>query len=157
VLEEGVIELPWEEERLFKVHPKFKAIFTSNPTEYAGVYKSQDALLDRMVTVNLNQYDYQTEVAITQAKSGLSFDDARCIVDIVKEFRKYGRSAVRPTIRENIMVGKVVKENNLAIHPDNKLFVEVCCDVLAMDVIDSSVYEARKLIYQTLAKRNNSL
>ena len=26
-------------------------IFTSNPEEYAGVHKTQDALLDRMITI----------------------------------------------------------------------------------------------------------
>ncbi|MEW5785145.1 MAG: gas vesicle protein GvpN [Bacillota bacterium] len=132
VLEERVIEIPGEEGRQFKVHPSFKAIFTSNPTEYVGVYKSQDALLDRMVTVNLDSFDYDTEVLITEAKSGLSYEDARKIVDIVSAFRKSTGLNVRPTIRGNIIIGKVVKENNLSLSADNKLLIDLCCDVLLM-------------------------
>ena len=59
------------EEAYLRVHPNFSAIFTSNPEEYAGVHKAQDALRDRMVTIDLDYMDKETEVAICQAKSGL--------------------------------------------------------------------------------------
>ena len=58
-------------EAYLHVHPNFRAIFTSNPEEYAGVHKTQDALLDRMVTITISQYDRETEMRITAAKSGL--------------------------------------------------------------------------------------
>ena len=47
------------------VHPDFRAIFTSNPEEYAGTHKTQDALMDRLITLHLNHYDRQTEILIT--------------------------------------------------------------------------------------------
>ena len=37
-------------EGYLEVHPDFRAIFTSNPEEYAGVHKTQDALMDRLIT-----------------------------------------------------------------------------------------------------------
>ena len=40
-----------------QVHPEFRAIFTSNPEEYAGVHKTQDALMDRLITIQLEHYD----------------------------------------------------------------------------------------------------
>ena len=40
-----------------KVDPAFTAIFTSNPEEYAGVHRSQDALRDRMVTIDLDHFE----------------------------------------------------------------------------------------------------
>lgn len=132
VLEERVIEIPGDEVRQFKVHPAFKAIFTSNPTEFAGVYQSQDALSDRMVTVNLDAFDYETLVLITRARTGLSYEDARKIVDIVEEFRKSGAPNIRGTVRGNIIIGKVVKENNLPIDAHNKLLIDICADVLFM-------------------------
>ncbi|MBU3895792.1 gas vesicle protein GvpN, partial [Patescibacteria group bacterium] len=63
VLEEGILTLPTaaEEEGYIKAHPDFRAIFTSNPEEYAGVHKTQDALLDRMVTLHLDYFDEDTE------------------------------------------------------------------------------------------------
>ena len=73
VLEERLLEMPVGRvsEGFLHVHPAFRAIFTSNPEEYAGVHKTQDALLDRMVTITVGQYDRETEVRITAAKSGL--------------------------------------------------------------------------------------
>ncbi len=52
ILEERLLEMPSGRvnEGYTCVHPNFRAIFTSNPEEYAGVHKTQDALLDRMIT-----------------------------------------------------------------------------------------------------------
>src|SRR3989337_2617018 len=75
VLQEKMMDLPvgrGGEELYLRVHPAFSAIFTSNPEEYAGVHKSQDALRDRMITMDFDCVDYETEVAIIQAKSNLS-------------------------------------------------------------------------------------
>ncbi|ODS34292.1 MAG: gas vesicle protein [Candidatus Scalindua rubra] len=73
VLEERLLDLPAArgEDAYLKVHPNFKAIFTSNPEEYAGVYKAQDALKDRMITIKLGHYDRDTEIVITCAKAGV--------------------------------------------------------------------------------------
>ena len=51
ILEEGIVPLYGSKrtEPFIRVHPEFRMIFTSNPSEYAGVYKTQDALLDRFV------------------------------------------------------------------------------------------------------------
>jgi len=69
LLEEGILALPDARhgETYRRVHPEFRAIFTSNPEEYAGVHKTQDALLNRMITIALDYYDRETEVAITRA------------------------------------------------------------------------------------------
>ena len=59
-----------------KVDPDFRAIFTSNPEEYAGIHKSQDALMDRLITIQVDYFDRETEVAIAAARSGVSRDEA---------------------------------------------------------------------------------
>jgi nitric oxide reductase NorQ protein len=74
-----------------KVDPDFTAIFTSNPEEYAGVHRSQDALRDRMITMDLDHFDYDTELAITQAKAKLSRQDSQIIVNIVRGLRESGK------------------------------------------------------------------
>ena len=59
VLEERLLEMPSirSGEGYMQVHPNFHAIFTSNPEEYAGVHKTQDALMDRMITIKVGHYD----------------------------------------------------------------------------------------------------
>jgi nitric oxide reductase NorQ protein len=79
-----------EEDYYMKVHPEFRAIFTSNPEEYAGVNRTQDALRDRMVTMDLDHFDYETELKITMAKSELSMKDTEVIVKIVRGLRESG-------------------------------------------------------------------
>ena len=79
VLQERMLDLPAPrqgEGNYLKVHPDFTAIFTSNPEEYAGVHRSQDALRDRMITLDVDYFDEETEVRITEFKSGLVNGDA---------------------------------------------------------------------------------
>src|SRR3972149_1418992 len=91
-----------------EVHPEFRAIFTSNPEEYAGVHKTQDALMDRLITITLGHYDRATEIAVTVAKSGVPEADAEAIVDIVRELRGVGVNNHRPTIRACIAIGRIL-------------------------------------------------
>src|SRR3989339_2245348 len=101
ILEEKILNLPKlrrSGEGYLEVHPEFRAIFTSNPEEYAGVHKTQDALMDRLITITLGHYDRATEIAVTVAKSGVPEADAEAIVDIVRELRGVGVNNHRPTI-----------------------------------------------------------
>ena len=57
VLGEGLLSLPklrYAGEGYLKVDPAFRAIFTSNPEEYAGIHKSQDALMDRLIPIHVD-------------------------------------------------------------------------------------------------------
>ena len=54
VLEERLLTLPKRRDHgdgYIEVHPDFRAVFTSNPEEYAGVHRTQDALMDRLITI----------------------------------------------------------------------------------------------------------
>jgi gas vesicle protein GvpN len=136
VLAEGILNLPklrQSGQGYLSVHPQFRAIFTSNPEEYAGVHKTQDALLDRMITINLEHYDRETEILIVQSKSGLPREDAEQVVDMVRELRKFGVNNYRPTIRAGIAICKILAYQNHRVHSDDELFQLVCSDVLASD------------------------
>ncbi|MGD0201417.1 MAG: gas vesicle protein GvpN [Bryobacteraceae bacterium] len=137
ILEEGILALPEAScgDSYMRVHPDFRAIFTSNPEEYAGVHKTQNALLDRMITIELGHYDRDTEIAISRARAGLDARSAQIIVDLVREFRKMGISNFRPTIRACIMVGRVVQLRGGRISADDPVFVDTCLDVLGSDVL----------------------
>jgi gas vesicle protein GvpN len=127
VLEERMLELPGaaHDRSYIKVHPDFSAIFTSNPEEYAGVFRGQDALLDRMITVSMGYYDEETEIAITQAKSELSYEDTEKIVRLVRRLRESGICELSPTVRSCIMIARA------AGNVEDDSFRQVCIDVLS--------------------------
>ncbi len=120
------------------VHPEFRVIFTSNPEEYAGTHRAQDALLDRMITMQLDHYDRSTEVEITKARSGVGRRDAERIVDLMRAMREVGVSNQRPTIRASIAIARVIGHRKGRARPDNKLFRAVARDVLSRDTVKIS-------------------
>ena len=135
ILQEKMMDLPSGrgEDPYLQVDPDFTAIFTSNPEEYAGVHRSQDALRDRMITMDLDHFDYDTEVAITKEKSKLSKQHAEIIVNIVRGLRESGKCEFAPTIRGCIMIAKTIKVQNITPVKSNGLFRVICQDILASE------------------------
>lgn len=137
VLSEGILNIPKQRGTgggYIGVHPNFRAIFTSNPEEYAGVHKAQDALMDRIITLHLGHYDRDTEVTIVSAKAQLPPDQAAYIVDIVRALRSENGSGVRPTIRAAIAIGCITAAAKARVRLDDEIFVWTCRDVLARDL-----------------------
>lgn len=133
VLEERFLNLPKLQrvgEGYLQVHPDFRAIFTSNPEEYAGVHKTQDALMDRLITIHVDHYDRDTEVEIVKARSSLGQKSAEIIVDIVRELRGIGANNHLPTIRASIAIARVLAHRGAKVHPDDPVFSQVCGDIL---------------------------
>ena len=135
VLQERMLDLPAarEGESYLRVHPDFTAIFTSNPEEYAGVFRSQDALRDRMITLDLDYFDEETEIGITQAKSGLERADVERIVRIVRGLRESGVCEFAPTVRGCIMVAKAISVRNGSTAAGNGVLRELCPDILGSE------------------------
>lgn len=135
ILEERLLELPSARmgESYVKVHPEFRAIFTSNPEEYAGVHKTQDALADRMITLRVGHFDRDSEEAITAAKSGLNLHDAQRIVEIVRSTRELNPVGHVPTVRACIMIGRITALRQARVDRQDAHFVRVCLDVLCRD------------------------
>jgi gas vesicle protein GvpN len=158
ILQERMMDLPVGrgDEPYLRVDPDFTAIFTSNPEEYAGVHRSQDALRDRMITIDLDHFDYDTEVAITKAKSKLSRRDAEIIVNIVRGLRESGKCEFAPTIRSCIMIAKTLKVQNITPSKANSAFMQICQDILASETsrVGSKTNQARvKEIVKELFKK----
>ncbi|MFU2207270.1 gas vesicle protein GvpN [Solidesulfovibrio sp. C21] len=136
VLEEKILNLAKTNrfgEGYLEVHPQFRAIFTSNPEEYAGVHKTQDALLDRLITIQLNHFDRETEIRVAMAKSGVVREDAENIVDVVRELRGVGGNAHHPTIRACIAIAKILAHRHARARRDDPVFLWSCQDILQMD------------------------
>ncbi len=160
ILQEKMMDLPVGrgEEPYLRVDPNFTAIFTSNPEEYAGVHRSQDALRDRMITMDLDQFDYETEVAITQRKSKLSKKDSEKIVNIVRCLRESGKCEFAPTIRGCIMIAKTLKVQNITPAKSNGAFMQMCQDILASETsrVGSKTNQSRvKEIVKELVEKSS--
>lgn len=128
-----------------KVHPEFHAIFTSNPQEYAGVHDAQDALSDRLVTIDLEYYDRETEIRITSARSNLCSEDVARIVDLVRDFRASGEYDQVPTMRACIMISRVVSQQKLHQKLGDARFVNLCLDVLGSKTAYTSQARDRRV------------
>ena len=143
-LEEKLLILPPNGNRseYIRVHPEFRAIFTSNPEEYCGVYGTQDALLDRLVTINMPEPDDRTQQEILGQKINIDTDSAWRIVQIVKEFRRTVKQSMPETahheesakhsspLRSCLMIAKVSQEHDILVKEDNPDFRDLCADVL---------------------------
>lgn len=137
VLSEGLLNIPKQRGAgggYMGVHPNFRAIFTSNPEEYAGVHKAQDALMDRIITLHLDHYDRDTEIAIVAAKALIAEAQAAHIVDIVRLLRGENGSGTRPTIRAAIAIGRITVSAQAQVRADDETFRWACRDVLSRDL-----------------------
>ncbi len=150
ILQEKVMSLPskreGEETHYLKVHPNFCAIFTSNPEEYAGTHKAQDALRDRMVTIDVDHFDRKTEIGITQAKSGLPKEDAEKIVDLVRGLRRNNPCEFPPTVRSCIILAKVLGSSKGKVSASDSTFKGLAQDILVSQTTRSPWSPKRKEI-----------
>jgi len=146
-LEERVLVLPTSNgaSSYVKVHPEFRAIFTNNPQEYAGVHDSPDALSDRLVTMDLDYYDRDTEISITCSNSGLTYAEAQRVVDIVREFRDSGEYDQAPTLRACIMISRVAAQQGILPSAKDQRFVQICLDVLESKTAFTSKSRDRRM------------
>jgi gas vesicle protein GvpN len=138
VLAEGLLNLPRVHEgreNYLTVHPSFRAILTSNPEEYAGVYDTADSLTDRFITINVGHFDRATELGIVQGKSGLSAADAGTVVDLVRALR-LRKDRQQLTVRGALALARVTAA--AGIRPDlvENLFRCACRDILHATDID---------------------
>lgn len=132
VLEERLLVLPVAGggSDYVRVHPDFRIIFTSNPREYAGVHSFQDALNDRMITLEMDYFDEGTETAIAVSRSGLDPAAVGAIVRIVRSYRASGHYHQIPTPRASIMIARMAAALKLTPSADNPSFVQLCLDIL---------------------------
>src|SRR3954454_8797579 len=108
ILEEGILPLYGTKltEPFVRVHPEFAVIFTSNPDEYAGVYQTQDALLDRLITIFIDHKDFDREAAILSEKIDIDKSEAEAITTLVADLRKLCNDN-GPSLRASLMIAKL--------------------------------------------------
>ncbi len=131
-LEEKLLVLPPNNSRseYIRVNPHFRAILTSNPSEYCGVHATQDALLDRLITITMPEPDELTQQEILVQKIDISRESATLIVQLVKAFRLKASTKDSSGLRSCLMIAKICKEHGIEVFPGSTDFRELCQDIL---------------------------
>jgi nitric oxide reductase NorQ protein len=131
-LEERMLVLPSGPNRARTVaaHPEFRAIFTSNPEDYVAVNRAQDALLDRMVSFDLDGFGRETELGIVAMRSGWSAEQAAPAVDLVRGLRQSGALRATASMRGAIMICKVCAAEAITPALSDPRYLQLCQDVL---------------------------
>lgn len=148
-LEEKLLVLPPSNNRpeYIRVNPHFRAIFTSNPEEYCGVHGTQDALLDRLITINMPEPDELTQQEIAVQKSGIDRESASIIVHLVKAFRDRVGADKASGLRACLMIARICHEHGIVVTPENVEFRDICQDVL-LSRSDLSQEDSTRLLWE---------
>ena len=130
ILEEKIVDIPYGNDNTFiKINPEFRIIFTSNPEEYVGVYRSPNALTDRMITIDIVDLDEETEKTIIMTKTGMNAEEARKIAALSRYIKNKYNESDYVSIRGGIMLAKVVISSKIKMVPTNLLFRQICRDI----------------------------
>ena len=150
-LEEKLLVLPpsSNQTEYIRVNPHFRAILTSNPEEYYGVHATQDALMDRLVTITMPEPDELTQQEIVVQKSEIDRISALLIVRLVKSFRAKTQGDKISGLRSCLVIAKVCQEHTIAVSPTDADFREICSDIL-LSRITIPIDEATKILWQLL-------
>ena len=131
VLEEGVLlnTNPLSDSDCINAHPNFRIILTSNPSDYAGLNATPDALMDRMVTFRLRQYSPQTEAGIVAARTGLETSISHRIVTLVHDLLRTPQDSAC-SMRAAIMIAQIAAVRLRASTLSDALLSQIAADVL---------------------------
>lgn len=131
-LEEKLLVLPPTQNRseYIRVSPHFRAIFTSNPEEYCGVHGTQDALQDRLITINMPEPDELAQQQILTQKVGLDPIAAMQIVRIVRMFQTDAAPDMVSSLRPSLMIATICNDHGIIPLAENSDFRDVCSDIL---------------------------
>jgi gas vesicle protein GvpN len=131
-LEEKLLVLPpsSNQTEYVRVHNEFRAILTSNPEEYCGVHGTQDALMDRLVTINMPEPDELTQQEILIQKTDIDRACATMIVQLVGQFREKSEVVKASGLRSSLVIATICQEYKIPVSVDHLEFREICSDVL---------------------------
>ncbi len=150
-LEEKLLVLPPSNNRseYLRVNPHFRAILTSNPEEYVGVHETQDALMDRIITINIPEPDELTQQEILVQKTECDRVSAMLIARLVRAFRSKTGAEKSSGLRACLMLAKICQEHEILVAAENAEFRDVCADIL-LSRAGISLEDATKALWEVL-------
>lgn len=153
--EERVLVLPTEarKERVVRAHPEFRALLTSNPSDYAGVQAPQDALIDRMITFDLGRMGEETEIGVVSRRSGMPAARCKPIVRLVRALRHEAALRHPPSMRSAIVIARIAQQIGASPSAVDAQFVQLCIDVLESRApSDVGSQDERERVFETLRR-----
>ncbi len=150
-LEEKLLVLPPNQSRseYIRVSPQFRAILTSNPDEYCGVHATQDALMDRLITINMPEPDELTQQEILVQKVGVDRESALLVTRLVKTFRRKADPDKISSLRASLMIAKICHEHSIPVAPEEPDFRDICQDIL-LSRTDLPLNQATTILWELL-------
>ncbi|GBE91522.1 gas vesicle protein GvpN [Nostoc cycadae] len=157
VLEERLLVLPTNQHRAeyIRVHPQFRAILTSNPQEYCGVHATQDALMDRVITIDMPPPDELTQQEIVVHKTGIDSEKADKIVRLVRMFWSRSASGQGGGLRSCLMIARICHEHEIFVNFEEPNFQDICADIL-LSRTNQPRMEATRLLEEVLRELYHS-
>lgn len=156
VLEEKLLPLYGTKQKQpsVAVHPNFKLILTSNPTEYAGVFQTQDALADRLITLEIN-LSQQTKETILRKSENLSEQESNTVWQLIEQIEhETDDESVGLGLRAAFMIARIAKNSKASFSSEDSIFRQTCSDVLSSYLVRSgrsgTIQEAQNLIREIL-------
>lgn len=131
ILEEGVLISTdrVNTRTVLHAHSDFRMILTSNPQEYAGVNAPPDALLDRMLTFNMQPYSIRTESGIVSVRTGVDHPLANRIVKLVRSLSD-AQASQDASMRSAIMIARIAAARLRSTTLSDALLAQISTDVL---------------------------
>jgi gas vesicle protein GvpN len=110
VLEEGVLVSAdrGSPEPYIEAHPDFRIILTSNPHDYVGVNGAPDALMDRLLTLELPPPSPERLAGIVAHRSGLDEETSARIAQLVSTSMRTDDPSKSSPIRSAILIARIV-------------------------------------------------
>ncbi|MEO1069657.1 MAG: gas vesicle protein GvpN, partial [Cyanobacteria bacterium J06638_6] len=146
-LEEKLLVLPPSNNRAeyIRVSPHFRAILTSNPEEYCGVHGTQDALQDRLITINMPEPDELAQQQILLQKVGIDGPAALQIVQLVKAFQASSAPDMVSSLRPSLIIATICHDHGILPLAESADFRDVCSDILLARSKESAPEATRQL------------
>ncbi|WP_281974781.1 gas vesicle protein GvpN [Halobacillus litoralis] len=138
-----------------EVHPDFSIIFTSNPTEYVGVFETQDALLDRMITLPFEGMEEEAEVAVVVERTDIDKANAEKIVRFIRQVNeRSNNNKAKLSLRSSIIIADIANKNNYPVDGEDEDFQNLCMDLtyFHMDVSTDEQTDVQEMILEECRK-----
>ena len=156
-LEERILAVTGEHGvKHYPVHPEFRVIFTSNSEEYCGVYGTQSALLDRLVTLRLSEPNILTQQQRLVELAGISSEAAALVIGLVQQFFRQVAPEGIASLRPKLMIAQVCHREGIPVSADDAEFRQVCRDVLLSRSLQSAT-DANAVLWELFNRLSRRL
>lgn len=143
-------------EDYWSIHPEFRVIFTSNAEEYCGTYGTQQALLDRVITLRLPKPSILAQQQLLMELVGISREAAALVIGIVQQFFRQVGSENLSSLRPQLMIAQVCQRTGITVSANDAEFRQVCRDILLARSCQSAT-DANEVLWELFNRMSKSI